>query len=128
MSWNTDVRFPRFEVDGVKFMLTWQESDFGLEIVLLCWDGVNWVGWGGQPNERSSIAENVTEAEIMKHGSLREFLLWCCSEALSRAKLKARLPPPDPQDRISRMKYNMMKSISWDAQNKCLAVLPAPLP
>lgn len=128
MSWNTDIRFPKFEVEGIKFMLTWQEDDFGLSVMVLAWDGSQWVGWGGQPNARNTIMENVTDEKIMAHGSLREFLLWCCDEALARARLKARLPLPDPNNRIARMKYNMLQSIDWNTERRCLEVLPAPLP
>lgn len=126
MSWNTDLRFPQFEVDGVKFMLTFQEDEFGLEAKILYWGGAEWFSWGGMPDASGLICQNVTDAEIMAKGSLREYLVWLTQEAVRRAKLKAAIPLPDPADRIGRFKYNLLMSVDSDGQN--LTVKPAPLP
>ena len=126
MSWNTDQRFAQFEVDAVKFMLTFQDGDIGLDAVLLYWDGSQWLGWGGQPSERATIVENIDDAKILAHGSLYGFLEYLCTEAMRRAKLKAELQLPDPNDRIARFKYNMLMSV--DSDGKTLTVKPPPLP
>lgn len=127
MSWNTDQRFPRFEVDGVKFMLTFQDQEIvGSSVILLTWDGNSWVSWGGTPDVTGYIVEGVTDAIIMAHGSLREFIVWCADEALRRARLKAQIPLPDPDNRIERLKYNLLMSVDWDGVQ--LVVKPAPLP
>jgi len=127
MSWNTDQRFPQFEVDGVKFMLTWQEDDIGgIDIVLLMYSNGNWVGWGGTPDVKGTIVEGVTDEKIMAKGSLREFIVWCSNEAVRRAKLKASIPLPNPNNRIDRVKYNLLQSVDWDG--RALVVKPAPLP
>ncbi len=126
MSWNQDQRFPQFEVGGVKFMLTFQEDEFGLEARLLFWTGAEWFSWGGTPDTSALIDQNVTDADIMAKGSLREYLVWLTQEAIRRAKLKANLPLPNPADRIGRFKYNLLMSVDSDGQN--LTVKPAPLP
>ena len=125
MSWNADQRFPQFEVDGVKFMLTFQQDDdWGYCVLVLWWDGNNWAAWGGEPDLRSDIVVDIDDAKIMAHGSLREFIVWCCDEALKRAKIKAQLPLPDPNDRLARLKYNLLMSV----EDNTLVVKPAPLP
>lgn len=126
MSWNTDQRFPQFEVDGVKFMLTFQEDEFGLEARLLFWEGSGWVSWGGTPSTSALIDQNVTDADIMAKGSLHGYLVWLTQEAIRRAKLKAELPLPDPNNRIARFKYNLLMSVDSDGTN--LTVKSAPLP
>jgi len=126
MSWNTDQRFPQFEVDGIKFMLTLQEDDFGNDVVLLMYNNNAWTSWGGLPNEKGIIVEGVNDEKIMAKGSLHAFITWCAEEAVRRAKIKAQIPLPDPNNRIDRLKYNLLQSIESDGTN--LTVKPAPLP
>lgn len=122
----SDPRFPQFEVDGMKFMLTWQDDDLGLSVVLLYWTGSAWNSWGGTVDTRGTIVDYVNDSKIMEHGSLRNFIVWCCNEGVRRAKIKAALPLPSPDDRIGRFKYNLMQSVEWDGDG--LVVAPAPLP
>lgn len=127
MSWNIDARFPQFEVDGVKFMLTFQEDDdVCLEAILLHWAGGAWIAWGGTADVTAVIDYRITSERIMAKGSLHGYLVWLTQEALRRAKIKAELPLPDPADRIGRFKYNLLMSVDSDGQN--LTVKPAPLP
>jgi len=124
MSFNVDQRFPQFEVDGIKFMLTVQEGDIGTDVVLLMKDGEKWTGFGGGPYETGYIVEMVDDAKIMAHGSLHGFITYCCAEALRRAKIKAQIPLPDPNNKLARLKYNLLMSVD----DGTLAVKPAPLP
>lgn len=124
--WNQDMRFPQFEVDGVKFMLTFQEDEFGLEARLLFWTGADWNSWGGQPDVTGLIDQNVTDADILAKGGLHKYLTWLTQEAMRRAKIKASVPLPNPNDRIARFKYNLLMSVDSDGTN--LTVKPAPLP
>jgi hypothetical protein len=125
MSWQYDQRFPTFEVDGVKFALTFQDDDFGTSAVLLYWTGNAWNSWGGTPDVTGIMVDPVTPEKIMAKGSLREFMVWLCDEAVKRAKIKAKLPAPSPDDRVGRFKYHLMSSIDWDGNR--LVVPPAPL-
>ena len=126
MSWNQDQRFPQFEVDGVKFMLTYQDDEFGLEARLLFWTGSEWNSWGGTADVTGLIDQNVTDADIMARGGLQKYLVWLTQEAMRRAKLKAAIPLPNPGDRIARFKYNLLMSV--DNIGGELVVKPAPLP
>jgi hypothetical protein len=87
-AYSYDPRFPTFTVNGMTFALTSQEDDFGMSIMLLQWDGTSWIGWGGTPDIKSTIAENITDADIMSHGSLYYFMQWVNQEAVRRALIK----------------------------------------
>jgi len=125
-AWVYDARFPTFEVEGVKFALTTQEDETGLSVVVLFWNGAQWLSWGGYPDVRGIIAEGVTDGDIMQHGSLHEYMEWCAVEAVKRARLKVELPLPNPDDRLARLRYNMLKSYVVEPGGIKLA--PAPLP
>lgn len=124
MAWQTDPRFPTFSVDGTQFMLTTQDDEMGMSVVLLMRNGTEWVSWGGDVGTRGIIMDGVTDAKILEKGSLRDFLVWCTQEAYIRAHLKATLLLPDPNNRIARLRYNMLMSVD----NDVLTVAPAPLP
>lgn len=123
-AWSVDPRFPTFTVDGIQFMLTTQDDEMGTSIVMLYKNGNDWISWGGTPDVTGTIMEGVTDAKIMEKGSLRDFIVWCTQEAQRRAQLKAVLPLPDPNNRIARLKYNMLMSVD----NDTLTVAPPPLP
>lgn len=126
-AWTTDSRFPAFEVDGTKFMLTWYEGDMGdVNAVLLFWTGNAWNSWGGTSDVTGIIDDNVSDERIMAKGSLHGYLTWLTDEAMKRAKIKAALPLPDPTNRLARFKYNLMMSVTSDGET--LRVKPAPLP
>ncbi len=124
MSFNTDQRWPHFEDDGLKFMLTVQEGDLGTDIVLLVLNGAVWEGWGGTPDATGMLVEDVTDAKILAHGTLREFIVWCTAEAKKHAAKKAAVPLPDPNNRLARLKYNILMNVD----NDTLSVKPGPLP
>lgn len=130
MSWDTDQRYAHFDIDGVKFALTFQDDDdYKACAVVLWWDGVQWAAWGAplaDPPNGGWLAIKIDDAKIMAHGSLRDFIVWCCGEALVRATEKARIPLPDPNDRIARLKYNLLMSVDWNGTG--FDVKPAPLP
>lgn len=129
MAWNIDQRFPSFEVDGTKFMLTFQQDDYQASVVLLQWSGAEWLSWGGEADISGYIVGNVTEDIITEKGpTLHAFITWCCEEAVRRTKIRAALPIPDHADRIARLKYNLLMSVDWDAAQGKLAVKPMPLP
>lgn len=126
MSYLYDARFPTFDIDGITFALAYHDGDFGTDIVVLQKVGNEWQSWGGQPADKGIIAENVTDAKIMAHGSLHGFLTWCADEAIKRAKKRAAIPLPNPNDRVDRVRYNLKKSMRVEGGK--IVVAPPPLP
>lgn len=130
-AYNYDPRFPTWEINGLKFALTFQANDDcsnSVDVVVLQWDGSKWSSWGGPADVRGTIAECVTDEMILARGSLHQFVLWAVKEAVHRACARAIMPLPDPTNRIERLKYAILELITVPPAGNGLTVPPAPLP
>jgi hypothetical protein len=101
-----------WRVGVTQFILTWQESEFGNDIMLMMNRGNGWIGWGGPPDYRAVIAESVTTEMIESHGTMLQFFQWVITEAVRRANVVAGISFPDPADKPGRARFVIENQIT----------------
>lgn len=101
-----------WRVGVTKFILTWQESDFGEDIMLMLNRGNGWVGWGGEPEYSATIMEMVSAANISAHGTMVQFFDWLIADAHRRANFVASIEFPDPTDKLGRVKFVIQNQLT----------------
>lgn len=127
---------PTFTIGRHKYALTIQESDYGDAgaVTLLTNNGGTWQGWGaiaGQPFTDATVVLLITDADILAHGSLKNYVRWLLPEAMDRAYRHATQGiPADPADRAARLRYAVRNVI--DVVDNVLVIPPpydtVPLP
>lgn len=127
-----------FNIGGATFAFGVLEDDIGLSLVVAEKQGDGtFLTWGGEADTTGWIAEyynlidgfgkSGADKLVEQHGSLRNALAWAADEAYKRAEKRVASPPVNPSDRISRMTYHAVVSVSVDPATQHLSVPPAPL-
>ena len=123
MDFQTPANIQSWRVGVTRFIITWQEDEFGYSIMLMRNGGAGWTGWGGHPDYRATIVENVS-ADIIdqigaaqpiihgREGILVRFMDFIIADAQRRAQFVAGIDFPDPADKVARAKFVINNQIN----------------
>ena len=126
------MTYPKFKVGDFEFQVIAREGAVSYDIAVVQNKNGAQESWGGSPDTRSVIVEDITDDIIMAKGSRRDFILWAEAEGLRRAQIRVNsLRPPVPDhhtQKVANTIWNLEFSTSEVPDKSHVEVAPAPLP